>query len=177
MPTPATGDRQIFRWVWLLDDRLRQFTNVMAIIGIAFLILAVTVVVGDIVWRRIGGGSFIGAIDLTQFSVMAAVSWSIPYVFSVGGHVRVDLLSGWFNNAIKRVLDCIAYLIGAGMSGFLCWLSSKRGMEIWTYGDVSQDLAIPMIWFWAFLISGLAISTLVCLVRASRIAVDTGFGD
>jgi hypothetical protein len=38
-------------------------------------------------------------------------------------------------------------------------------MEQWTYGDVSQNLAIPMILFWAFLLTGMAISTLVCLVQ------------
>ena len=42
---------------------------------------AIAIVVIDIIWRRIGGQSMVGAVDLTQFCVMAAASWAIPYAF------------------------------------------------------------------------------------------------
>ncbi len=159
-------------WARASDKALTKLTTAMAILGVLCLVLAVMVVVGDIIWRRIGGGSFIGAIDLTQFSVMAAVSWSIPFAFSMGGHVSVDLLTQSFSGAALRWLDCLSSCVGALLTGFLAWLSSKRALEIWSYGDVSQDLAIPMIWFWAFLVTGLATSALVCLVRALLFALS-----
>lgn len=141
----------------------------MAIIGISALLAAVVVVVGDIIWRRLVGGSFIGSVDLTQLSVMAAVSWSIPYAFSTSGHVRVDLLNNSLGPKAKLNLDVSASLVGAVVTFFLCWLGAQRGWEVWTYGDVSQDLAIPIILYWVFLLSGLAISAVVCLVRAVQL--------
>lgn len=54
------------------------------------------------------------------------------------------------------------------ITGFLGWLSLGRALEVWGYGDVSQDLAIPMIWFWSALLLGLSLSVVVCLVRALR---------
>lgn len=67
-----------------LDAGLVRATGWLAMAGICALVAAIAVVVGDIVWRRIGGGSFIGSVDLTQLSVMIAVSWSIPYAFATG---------------------------------------------------------------------------------------------
>lgn len=144
-----------------LQRALSGLTRVMAYIGIAALMGAIVVVVGDIIWRRIGGGSFIGAVDLTQFCVMAAAAWSIPYAFAHQAHVSVDLFGERIPSCMSRWLAILAALMSALLCAFLLYLSWQRAMEQWTYGDVSQDLAIPMIAFWVFLLSGLAISVLV----------------
>lgn len=153
------------------DQLLVRLTSGFAILGMCALVVAIAVVVVDIVWRRLGGGSFIGSVDLTQFSVMTAVSMAIPYAFATGGHVSVDLLTGFFGPRVNRILDICACLSGLAITGFLCWLSFGRAREIWTYGDVSQDLALPMIWFWSALVAGLALSALVCAIRTLRLTL------
>ena len=171
-----SGGRTVWRpvhFVVRLDRALSKISSLMAMLGILALIMASAVVVGDVVWRRIGGGSFIGSVDLTQLSVMIAVSWSIPYAFSMGAHVSVDLVSQSFGAKTNRVLNTLACLAGFGVVAFLCWLSFGRAIEIYSYGDISQDLGIPMIWFWGNLVLGLALSGTVSLVRAIRI----GLGD
>ncbi|TNF19776.1 MAG: TRAP transporter small permease [Rhodobacteraceae bacterium] len=155
-----------------IDRWLGRITTVGAIFGITVLTLAILVVVGDIVWRRIGGGSFIGAVDLTQLSVMIAASLSIPYAFTKGAHVKVDLLGGVLSVGMQRLLDVLAALFGAGLLAFLLWLTWGRAMEVWGYGDVSQDLAVPMIFYWSALIVGLFLSVLVCLLTAAKIIVN-----
>lgn len=157
-----------------LDGHLQKLTSVLAILGISALVVAIAVVVGDIVWRRLGGGSFIGSVDLTQLTVMFAVSMAIPYAFSTGAHVSVDLLSQSFSAGLNRLLEIIAYLFGATITAFLCWLTIGRTNEIWSYGDVSQDLALPMIWYWAALCLGLGLSTFVCLIRVLRLVTEQG---
>lgn len=152
-----------------LDRGLRTITGGMAMLGVLALIMAIAVVIGDIVWRRLGGGSFIGSVDVTQLSVMIAVSWSIPYAFATDAHVTVDLLSQSFSPTANRILEAGASLAAAAVVGLLCWLSLGRAREIAVYGDVSQDLAIPMVWFWSSLVAGLALSVVVCLVRAALI--------
>ena len=163
---------QLTAFIVSMDALLRKLTSALAILGIAALVVAIAVVVGDIVWRRLGGGSFIGSVDLTQLTVMLAVSMAIPYAFSTGAHVSVDLLNQSFRAGFNRFLEIIAYLFGAIITAFLCWLTIRRTNEIWTYGDVSQDLALPMIWYWAALCIGLGLSTLVCLIRVLRLATE-----
>ncbi|MDC0948797.1 TRAP transporter small permease [Gammaproteobacteria bacterium] len=154
------------------DRCFQKLTSLLAILGISALVVAIAVVVADIVWRRLGGGSFIGAVDLTQLSVMIAVSLSIPYAFSIGSHVSVDLLSQSFSARTHTALEGLAYLIGAAITALLCWLTIGRANEIWAYGDVSQDLALPLIWYWGALCLGLGLSTLVCLIRMLRLATE-----
>lgn len=156
------------------DRGLGTVSAVLAVVGMCALVVAIAVVIGDIVWRRIGGGSFIGSVDLTQFSVMIAVSLAIPYAFAMGGHVSVDLLTRNIGLLANRILDIAASLTGVVITGFLCWLSMGRAGEIWTYGDVSQDLALPMIWAWGALVFGLGFSALICTVRALRVATNRG---
>lgn len=57
---------------------VEKLTLAMAVTGIAMLSGAIVLVVVDIIWRRIIGGSVIGVIDITQLCVMAAAFWSIP---------------------------------------------------------------------------------------------------
>lgn len=154
-----------------LDQLLLRLAGGLAILGMCALIVAIAVVVGDIFWRRVGGGSFIGSVDLTQFSVMIAVSMAIPYAFATSGHVSVDLLTRSFSAWANKVLEICASMTGATITAFLCWLSAGRASEIWTYGDVSQDLALPMIWYWGVHVAGLGLSSIICLVRAMRLFV------
>ncbi|MCX7565981.1 TRAP transporter small permease [Sulfitobacter sp. F26169L] len=147
---------------------LDRITMIGALLGVTVLTVAIIVVVGDIIWRRIGGGSFIGAVDLTQLSVVIAASMSIPYAFTKGAHVKIDLLAGIMSDRIKVLLDVMAALFGAALLAFLLWLTWGRAMEIWGYGDVSQDLAIPMILYWGALVVGLSLSVLACLLAAAK---------
>tara|TARA_R110002012_G_scaffold85196_1_gene212637 strand:- start:105 stop:641 length:537 start_codon:yes stop_codon:yes gene_type:complete len=154
-----------------LDGVISRITDMFAFAGMSALIGAIAVVVIDIVWRRIGGQSFIGAVDLTQFCVMAAASWAIPHAFSTEAHVTVDLFGKKQFRAFFKIIDALIPLTGAALMAFLFYLSWERAMEQLAYGDVSQNLAIPMILFWVFLLSGLALSGLVCFVKFLKFIV------
>jgi len=164
----TTEGGRLASFVVRTDGLLLKLTSGLALLGMCALVVAIAVVAGDIIWRRVGGGSFIGSVDLTQFSVMIAVSMAIPYAFSIGAHVSIDLLTRSLGAWANRILETCASLTGLIITGFLCWLSYGRAREIWTYGDVSQDLALPMIWVWGALVCGLALSALVCAIRALR---------
>lgn len=160
-----------------MDRWLCKVSSCLAMVGIAALVVAIIVVVGDIFWRRIGGQSFIGAVDLTQFSVVIAASLAIPYAFSEQSHVRVDLLSEVFPASVMKGLDFLALLLCVGILAFLLKLSWGRMLEVWTYGDVSQDLAIPMVYFWSALLLGLGLSIAICAVKAFKVAFTGDFSN
>ena len=139
-----SGGSRLYAAVDHLDRAMNRLTDILAFVGMSALI---------------------GAIDLTQFCVMAAASWAIPYAFSARAHVTVDLIGKNRLRILFNTIDRLIPLLCAGVMAFLLYLSWGRAMEQWDYGDVSQNLAIPMILFWGFLLSGMAISTLVCLVH------------
>ncbi|MEQ8603954.1 MAG: TRAP transporter small permease [Marivibrio sp.] len=142
---------------------MERTTRLFAGVGIAALAVAIGLVVVDVAWRRIGSQSLIGAVDLTQLCVMAAAFLSIPYAFMRGAHVTVDLFASRFGPRATRLLDAAGAALSAALVAFLLYLSWGRAMEQWRYGDVSQDLAIPMIAYWAFVLLGFALSALAAL--------------
>ena len=79
-----SGGSRLYAAVDQLDRFMNRLTDILAFVGMSALIGAIGIVIVDIVWRRIGGQSMVGAVDLTQFCVMAAASWawiSVPVLF------------------------------------------------------------------------------------------------
>lgn len=151
---------------------IERTTAVCAFIGIGSLVIAIGLVVTDIVWRRVLGGAVIGVIDLTQLCVMAAAFWSIPYAFTTRAHVTVDLLSARLGRGTRLWLDGLGGLLSIGLMALILFLGWQRAMEQWSFGDMSQDLGIPIIWYWAFLLSGSALGGIAAAAAFVRDAVE-----
>lgn len=164
----AAGDSGAAARIDRAARAVEGITRLAAYVGIGALLVAIGLVVVDVVWRRIGDQSLIGAVDLTQLCVMAAAFLSIPHAFSRGAHVVVDLFAAVFPAWLARCLDAAAAALSFALLALILYLSWGRAMEQMRYGDVSQDLAIPMIWYWGFVLVGCALSLLATLVAFLR---------
>jgi TRAP-type C4-dicarboxylate transport system permease small subunit len=140
----------------------------VAVAGVASLVLVIAVVVADIAWRRLTAQAMIGTVDLTQLCVMFAAFAAIPYTFLRKGHVGLEVLTDPLPRRVWLVLDGIAALIGCATVGVLTWLAWCQARQHIAYGDVSQDLGIPMIWYWGPLLAGGVLSCLATLLIAAR---------
>lgn len=147
---------------------IERTTAVMAIAGVAMLAGAIGLVVIDIVWRRAIGGAVVGIIDLSQLCVMAAAFWSIPYAFSQQAHVAVDFLPVENRPRLRILVALLATVLSVALLGLLLVLGFNRANDAWVSRDVSEDLGIPMVFYWAFLISGLAIAIPAALAACWR---------
>lgn len=143
-----------------LASAVEALTRLCAYVGIGALAIAILIVVVDVIWRRIGDQALIGAVDLTQLCVMAAAFLSIPHAFVRRSHVVVDLLAGGLSDRGRRLLDLLGAVLSMAVLGLILYLGWGRAMEQLRYGDVSQDLAIPMIWYWGFALAGAGLSVL-----------------
>ena len=146
-------------------DRLLQ---IVAVAGIGVLGVAIVLVVVDVALRSTIGFAIIGTVDITQLCVMAVAFWSIPLAFIRSGHVSITLATDWLPARVNAVLDGLAALGGLVFVGLALRYGIERAGLALTYGDVSQTIAIPMIAYWAFLLSGLALACLATTVLALR---------
>lgn len=157
---------------------IESLAAAMAITGVGMLAVAIGLVVVDIIWRRLMGGAVIGVIDLSQLCVMAAAFWSIPYAFTKQAHVAVDFLPTDHSPRLRIAVALLAVVLGVGLLGLLLGLGFGRAMDAWRSGDISEDLGIPMVSYWFFLISGLAMAIIAAIaacwreVRAARVSGD-----
>ena len=147
------------RWV-------ERLCHAAALFGIACLIGVIGIVVTDIVLRRSLGYTVVGTVDLTQLCVMAAAFWSIPYAFMRNAHVKVDLVTDPLPRRGRALLDGLAALTGFAVLTLLLWMSWDQALLRWQYGDQSQDLGIPMIIYWLFLLSGFVLAAVATLAIA-----------
>ena len=138
-----------------------------ALIGFIALMGAVGVTMTDIVLRP-SGGAVAGVVDIVQLLVMTGAFLALPYTFISDGHVSVDLVAQNLPPRASALLRLGAAILGTGLMALVMRYGWQSMMQQRRFGDVSQTIGIPMTWFWAPLLFGLALSSIVALFLAAR---------
>lgn len=147
----------------LLLRVLRAPVVAAAVLGVLAYAGAAVLTVADIVGRRFGM-PVDGVVDLVQLGVLSGAWLVIPYAFLVGAHVGVDLLIESFPQRLKRTLRIAAALVAAVLLGLMlqaCWDAFQQQVA---FGDRSQQLGIPIFWYWIPLLVGVALSIVSALI-------------
>lgn len=140
----------------------------VATAGVVVLGFAIVMVVADIVARAALNHSLTGMVDITQLCVMAMAFWSIPYAFIRDGHVGITVATDWLPPRGRALLDALAALAGATFVALIGRYGWEQAMLALDYGDSSQTIGIPMIYYWTALLSGCFLSLLATLLNAAR---------
>ena len=131
--------------------------NGLAVLGVAAFGAAAIVTVVDILGRRLGY-PIEGVVDLVQLFVVTGAWLTMPFAFFSAAHVSVDFLLAVMPVNLKVPL----MVLGAVASLSLVALMLRQGyltFETRTmFGDRSQQLGIPIAWYWYPLLIGLAVS-------------------
>lgn len=138
----------------------------VALVGVLFLFAATVITVGDIVLRRAFQIAVPGTVDIMQLCVMAAAFAAIPYAFIAGSHVSVDLATEklpFRPLALVKMLAALAALVVMALIGWYGWQRAQLQIR---FGDRSQTIGIPMIYYWLPLIVGCALSVLASALMA-----------
>lgn len=145
-----------------LGAALARLVLVAAGVGFLSFSAAALVTVADIVARRIGL-AVPGVVDLVQLFVLAGAWCVMPYAFLHGAHVSVDLLLQAVSERLRAALRLfgtiltVALLLPMSVEGY-------RAFEVQrVFGDRSQQIGIPVAWYWAPVLAGLFLSTLAAL--------------
>lgn len=136
--------------------------RVTALFGMACLFGAGLVTVIDVGLRFVGG-AIPGAVDLVQLLILATAFTAIPFAFFRDGHVSVDLVTQAFPDRVQAFLAVLTALAALGLMALILWYGWGAAQMQMMFGDVSQNLRIPMIWYWAPLLAGSGLSILACL--------------
>jgi TRAP-type C4-dicarboxylate transport system permease small subunit len=134
----------------------------------AMLCGGIGVLIADISARKTLGFSILGTIDLTQLAVMGCVFLALPLAFLRGTHVGVEFVSDALPVPLTRACKLLAALLTALFLAAIFWYSLGQARIQFAQGDQSVTLAIPMAWYWAPLLAGLAASTLAALLVLAR---------
>ncbi|MFM9884911.1 MAG: TRAP transporter small permease [Burkholderiales bacterium] len=152
-------------------DRIGEW---LAFAGMILITVGIGASMVDIVCRKTIGFSVIGIDDITQLMVMSCICLSMPLAYIREAHVGVEFVT---DPLPPRGLALVKALVAALTTIFVAFLlryALGQAMQQIDQGNKSATLAIPIIWFWAPLLIGLAISvaaSFTLLVRYVVVAV------
>ncbi len=140
-------------------------------LGVAAYAAAMFLTVADVIGRRLGA-PILGVIDLVQLCVLAGSWLAIPYAFLAGAHVGVDLLVESIPDRFNRALRALAGLAGALLVALILYGSWGAAKQQMMFGDVSQQLGIPILYYWVPLLVGAALSVVAALITVVDALAD-----
>jgi TRAP-type C4-dicarboxylate transport system permease small subunit len=152
----------------LLYRRAEAFARVIAYAGVMLLVATMLVTVADIVLRHTLKIAFFGVIDITQALVMAAAFAAIPFAFFSGQHVAVEMATDPLPRRALDVVKAVAALLAALFMLACLRYGWIQAAQQYGYGDRSQTIGIPTLWYWGPLLLGCALSTIAALLVALR---------
>ncbi|MGR3590781.1 MAG: TRAP transporter small permease [Limimaricola soesokkakensis] len=146
----------------------------LAALGVAAYAAAALVTVGDVLGRQVGL-PIIGVVDLVQLFVMAGTWLVMPHAFLAAAHVGVDFLISRLPRRARHLLHVMAALVALILLALMLWQGFATFETRTMFGDSSQQLGIPIAWYWYPLLLGLGLclpGVMLWLVAALREASD-----
>lgn len=140
-----------------------RITKILMWIGGAMMICAAFLIVGDIIARKLFSVGFLGLVDVTQLAVIGFAFLSMPRAFLRGAHVAIELYDEHLSPRADAALRVLAAVLGLGIFLLLGWYGWIRLERVWGYGDISQNIGIPIWIYWAMFWVGIVGSALMCL--------------
>lgn len=145
----------------------------LALLGTAAFLVAVGLTVTDIALRSVSGLTVHGLTDIVTLCTMIGAMLAIPYGFATDQHVSIDVFTSRMPPRLQRGLRVFAALLAFAFLGGAFWYAIPQVMTAYTYGDRSQSIGIPMVWYWLPLLIGLGAAALINLLLAIRGALRT----
>jgi TRAP-type C4-dicarboxylate transport system permease small subunit len=106
--------------------------------------------------------------EVASFLEVLVIFGGAAYTFRAGGHVRVDLVTGWLRPTARAWLRLVTLLIGVAFLAIVIWVTGQSAMTAWRYGRVSAVMLYPFWFPMAFVPAGLALMGLAMVVTLGR---------
>ena len=163
------------RSVNVVDRGARWCVGALAILGVIAYGGAALVTVADILGRRVGF-PVDGVVDLVQLFVTAGTWLVMPYAFMSAAHVSVDFVVNAVPPRVRAVLLAVSAAVAIVLLALMLWQGVETFRLRTMFGDTSQQLGIPIAWYWYPLLLGLLVSIPAVLLHLAEALRSTRRG-
>jgi TRAP-type C4-dicarboxylate transport system permease small subunit len=154
---------------------VRRVSSALVYVGGAVLAVMMFLTAADVIGRFLHH-PIEGTYELVGLFLVLVLGAGVANAQLEKAYVSVSIVYDRFPQNVRAALDIVAYLVGAGIAGLLCWQVFELG---WRYivratGKVTDTLSIPYAPFLIVLALGFAFLVFVCLLDIySTIKKDT----
>lgn len=147
---------------------MERLLRLLSLAGTAAIVAGVALTMTDIGLRSFSTLTVKGIVDIMQLCVLTGAMLAIPHGFLTDQHVAIDVFAERMPARVQVALRIAAAALGTLFLGGVTWFSWQQAMA--EYGDRSQTIGIPMIWYWTPFLAGMALSVLANIALMVRLA-------
>ena len=122
----------------------RRLSNWCEWLGLAALLVMMTVTCIDVVGSKIFRLPLLGSIDMVQLSQIVAISFAAGMAQILGRHVQVEFLYNLLPRRAQAVIDSIWPLLSLGLFIVVIWRLWVLGNSFKTTGEYTATAYIPL---------------------------------
>lgn len=147
---------------------MKRMTFILALAGTAAFLVAVLLTVVDIALRSFSELTVPGLTDIVTLCTMIGAMLAIPYGFAAEEHVSIDMFIIRLSNRAQTALALVAALLAFCFLAGAAYFGYQQMIREYGYGDRSQSIGIPMIYYWLPLVAGMTLAAIANLWLALR---------
>lgn len=130
-------------------------------IGLAGMLVMMTITCVDVVGAKVFKSPILGAIDIVQLSQLVAISFAAGMMVVLGKHIQVDFIFRLLPRPARSVINGLILIVLLGFHIVIIWQVCVLGYSFQTSGEGTMTVYIPIYPF----IYGIAFAFIpVCLV-------------
>jgi TRAP-type C4-dicarboxylate transport system permease small subunit len=141
-------------------------------LGALILVAMMLLVVTDVTLRYSVNRPIAGANELVQFMMLTVSFVGLVLATGMRAHIKVDLFDRYIKDGIKRVLDCLFYLLGLMFYAAMCWQCLLKMKRVFHTGEASTIVKIPLYPFYGVM----AVTTGIVVVMLVLLIIESAFG-
>ncbi|MFH1491016.1 MAG: TRAP transporter small permease [Pseudomonadota bacterium] len=153
---------RIHSWFESWVNPVSRFMSHIASV-VLFLMMILTIL--DVFLRKIFSNSITGTVEISEKMLVIVIFFALAVTEVLNGHVKVDLVMGFFSERVQAVVDFITQLACFILMILVTWSAVIYAEKMRLAGEVSQDLWIPVYPFIYVVAAGCAILALTLLIK------------
>jgi len=124
-------------------------------VSAAFLAAMMLLTVADVALRALGANPIHGTFELVELLLVCTFFFALPATFLRDENIVVDMIDGWRPRWVP-LLKRLSAALAVAMLATIAWQSWLQARDAMSFGDVTSDLSLPKILYWAPLVFGIA---------------------
>lgn len=121
--------------------RLRSFEGFFNNIIASILLLGIMLlVVCDVTGRYLFNKPVHGALEITEFVMVAIVFFTLAHTQAIKAHIKVELLLERMPRKLRLILELITYLFGLVIFALITWQGYLSALDAWEVQEETDGL-------------------------------------
>lgn len=155
--------------VYTLLDRLRVAQLRLASVA---LVVMMGVTLLDVFLRYVFNSPVRGAYELVEAMLVVFVFHGMSTAFLQRRNIVIDLIDSFAHRAIVTALIRLSDVLTVVTLALFAYAMIKPALQSYSYGEVKMDLQVPIWWFWAGALIGIA-GAVLCAIGALIAPADS----